>query len=164
VFCLVQGRAHWSPLHVVSCRPRADEAGDAKSNAVDPVAFVSRIVRVATFAVFFACCGVGTSRAQVSDAEKGVYARAVQYCRGTVRRPMTLDLDRRVLCFDGAIVDGLDLSIAKELGDGGLFVVRSFGGSAIPAVVLGNLRSLFMTSASPPAPPISSSRRRQPSW
>ncbi|MBC9876328.1 hypothetical protein G8O24_03075 [Bradyrhizobium sp. INPA01-394B] len=43
---------------------------------------------------------------------------------------MTVDLDGRVLCFDGAILRDLDFSLLSKLRKGGLFVVRSPGGEA----------------------------------
>ena len=69
--------------------------------------------------------------AEVSDTDKAIYARAVEHCRGNVKRPMALDLDKRVLCFDGAILPELELSLADRLEDGGLFVMRSFGGEQL---------------------------------
>src|SRR4051794_30929410 len=47
--------------------------------------------------------GATISLAEVSEAERGIYARAVEHCRGNANRPMALDLDKRVLCFDGQI-------------------------------------------------------------
>jgi hypothetical protein len=52
---------------------------------------------------------------------------------------MALDLDNRVLCFDGDILDEQDLSPAKSLVEGGLFVVRSVGGEPRTAMVLADL-------------------------
>jgi hypothetical protein len=72
----------------------------------------------------------------VSDPERGIYARAVEHCRGNVKRPMALDLDKRVLCFDGQIFPELDVSLANRLEDGGLFVVRNFGGDQLSAIRL----------------------------
>lgn len=85
-----------------------------------------------------ACVGVGgeIARAEVSDAKISEYYRAVDICRRITKRPMALDLDKRVLCFDGQILTGLDVSIAERLEDGGLFVVRSLGGSSISAINL----------------------------
>lgn len=52
------------------------------------------------------------------------------------KRPMALDLDKRVLCFVGEIRSELDVSIANRLEDGGLFVMRSAGGNPLSAVRL----------------------------
>jgi hypothetical protein len=52
---------------------------------------------------------------------------------------MALDLDNRVLCFDGAISSGLNFSLAGALEANGLFVVRSFGGEALTAIALADL-------------------------
>ncbi|MDI1265897.1 MAG: hypothetical protein PS018_21855 [bacterium] len=49
---------------------------------------------------------------------------------------MALDSGRRVLCFDGRIEHTLDFSLVNGLEEGGLFVVRSFGGDGRPAVLL----------------------------
>jgi len=45
----------------------------------------------------------------------------------------------RVLCFDGMIARDLDVSRANGLMQDGLFVVRSSGGNAAPAIELSNL-------------------------
>ena len=87
-------------------------------------------------AAAFAGCGVEISMAEVSEPERGIYARAVEHCRGNVKRPMALDLDKRVLCFDGPIFPELDLSLANRLEDGGLFVMRSIGGEQLSAIRL----------------------------
>jgi hypothetical protein len=52
---------------------------------------------------------------------------------------MALSPDQRILCFDGTITGDLDGSLAKSLRDGGLFVVRSFGGDIHSAIVLADL-------------------------
>jgi hypothetical protein len=49
---------------------------------------------------------------------------------------MTLDLDKRVLCFDGVIQPDLDTSLSEKLNRNGLFVVRSPGGDPIVAMKL----------------------------
>ncbi len=85
----------------------------------------------------FAWWGSETLRAQQPDF--GVYARAVEFCRGVVKRPMAFDLDKRVLCFDGRILPEQDISLANRLEEGGLFVVRSLGGDVLTAVTLANL-------------------------
>lgn len=97
-------------------------------------------LRIRDFAAvcLVALAGLGTtnSLAEVSEAERGMYARAVEYCRGVVKRPMALDLDKRVLCFDGQIFPDLDISLADRLQDGGLAVVRSVGGNQLSAIRL----------------------------
>jgi hypothetical protein len=101
----------------------------------------SFIFRIANFAAlsasFLVCWGPKTSRAQQPDF--GVYARAVEFCRSNVERPMALDLDKRIVCFDGEISPQLDFSVASALGTNGLFVVRSRGGFAPPAIALANM-------------------------
>ncbi len=99
------------------------------------------IFRIAVFILLcvpaFICCGSEASRAQQSGF--GVYARAVEYCRGDVKRPIALDLDKRVLCFDGYILPGQNISLAGFLEEGGLFVVRSPGGDILTVIALANL-------------------------
>jgi hypothetical protein len=93
---------------------------------------------VALSASFLVCGGLETSRAQQPDFS--VYARAVKFCRGEIKRPTALDLDKRVLCFDGNILSEQDISIANDLEANGLFVVRSFGGGdLVPVVRLADL-------------------------
>jgi hypothetical protein len=100
--------------------------------------FIFRIVRFAALsASFLVCWGAETSRAQQPDF--GVYARAVDFCRGNVKRPMALDFDKRVLCFDGDVLEEQDISLAKALTEKGLFVVRSFGGESRTAMALADL-------------------------
>jgi hypothetical protein len=78
-------------------------------------------------------------RAQQEGFDRENYYRAVEYCRREVSRPMALSSDRRILCFDGLVDSDMDVSLAKELGENGLFVVRSFGGSIISAIALSDL-------------------------
>ena len=73
------------------------------------------------------------------DFDRERYYRAVEYCRGGVARPMALSPDGQVLCFDGAIVKDMEVSLARSLNEGGLFVVRSSGGNGYPAIVLSDL-------------------------
>jgi hypothetical protein len=76
------------------------------------------------------------SRAQQETVDERIYHLAAEYCHGTVPRPMALSSDRQILCFDGWVDDSLDLSLARDLANHGLFVVRSFGGSATTAIAL----------------------------
>lgn len=69
----------------------------------------------------------GHGRAQ-QDFDRERYHRAVEYCRGSVSRPMALSPDRRILCFDGGVEEDLNVSPAWGLEENGLFVVRSEGG------------------------------------
>lgn len=78
--------------------------------------------------------GAESLRAERSDT--GVYARAVEFCRGLAKRPMALDIDRRVLCFDGAIRRDRDFALVDKLVENGLFVVRSIGGNKDAAMAL----------------------------
>jgi hypothetical protein len=66
------------------------------------------------------------SRAEGADF--GFYARAADYCRGDVPRPMALSADKKIFCFDGPLERNLDFSVIKGFPEGGLFVVRSEGG------------------------------------
>lgn len=77
--------------------------------------------------------------AQVSEVERAGYAEAVRHCRGDIQRPVALSDDKRVLCLDGDASDGQDLSLAKELQENGLFVVRNAGRDWITAIALADL-------------------------
>jgi hypothetical protein len=52
---------------------------------------------------------------------------------------MALSGDQEILCFDGPIVRDMDISLASDLKENGLFVVRSAGGSVVLAVELAEL-------------------------
>jgi hypothetical protein len=67
------------------------------------------------------------------------YAGVVGYCQKSEAKPFTLSEDKQVLCFDGWITSGLDLSVVEALAPGGLFVVRSFGGNIAKAIALARL-------------------------
>lgn len=84
-----------------------------------------------------ALCSGHASAQQALDREG--YYRAVEYCRGDVSRPMALSPDRQVLCFDGAVVKDMDVSLARSLNERGLFVVRSSGGNGASAIVLSDM-------------------------
>ena len=96
------------------------------------------ILRAANLVTFFSFFVVGLSQqtSRAEDLDFSSYSRAVEFCRGNVKRPMALDFDKRVLCFDGVISPDLDVSLANDLTDGGLFVVRSLGGDRTVAVKL----------------------------
>jgi len=79
------------------------------------------------------------SNAQTGEADWRFYHLAVEYCRGPLPRPMASGPDRRIVCFDGWIDDGMDLSAVSDLHDNGLFVVRSFGGNGATAMALSRL-------------------------
>jgi len=74
--------------------------------------------------------------ADVSDIEVRSFYRGIAICQRMIGRALALDLDKRVLCFDGELRSELDVSIADRLEDGGLFVVRSGGGNPLTAVKL----------------------------
>lgn len=61
------------------------------------------------------------------------YQGAVDYCRGDVKRPVTLSADRKILWFDGPIIYPFD---ASQLEDGGLFVIRSSDGVGASALAI----------------------------
>jgi hypothetical protein len=77
--------------------------------------------------------GAGTS------SETLAYESAVEYCRGDVARPLALSDDRNVLCFDGYINPGQNLSLVERLKEGGLFILRSGGGDIETAIALAHL-------------------------
>jgi hypothetical protein len=130
------GRGELFHLGRVGHRRRAGAQHSEAS--IDFRVFTRALARFAVLcALAFVWCGADVSRAQQSDFD--VYARAVEYCRGVAKRPMAIDLDSRVLCFDGPIGWGTDVSLASALRTNGLFVVRSAGGLAPSAIALANM-------------------------
>jgi hypothetical protein len=83
--------------------------------------------------------GTGHSQQDFPDRER--YYRAVEFCRGAHVFPgsMLLSPDKLILCFDGVIARDMDVSAAKDLGENGLFVVRSPGGYPGPAMTLSDI-------------------------
>lgn len=78
----------------------------------------------------------GQSGAQESLFDKEAFHRAADYCRSVVVRPIALSDDQAILCLDGLIEKDTDVSPAKKLKEGGLFVVRSAGGDIASAIAL----------------------------
>lgn len=91
---------------------------------------------LALFCVLIAGGGASQSAAQETDFTP--YARAVDYCRGDVARPIALSQDKRVLCLDGAITSDLNVAVAADLADRGIVIVRSRGGDPASTVRLAN--------------------------
>jgi hypothetical protein len=52
---------------------------------------------------------------------------------------MTLSPDKQVLCLTGVMSQNMDVSLANDLKDKGLFVVRSPGGYPAPAIALSDI-------------------------
>src|SRR5882724_3635182 len=81
---------------------RDDDVQAGRHRAVS-ANFSSVILRLANFVTLcvltFAYLGSEVADARELDPEKAIYGRAVEHCRGNVKRPMALDLDKRVLCF-----------------------------------------------------------------
>jgi hypothetical protein len=73
---------------------------------------------------------------RAEETDFGPYRAAAEYCAGEVARPLALSSDQRILCFDGLLYADQDLSLAKELRVGGLFVVRSYGGDDVAMMKL----------------------------
>ena len=88
-------------------------------------------------ALMLVCSRAPAVRAQEADFTP--YTRAAEYCRGDVARPMALSPDKRILCFDGYVSGHRNLVLVKELEQGGLFVVRSYGGEDIATMAIANL-------------------------
>jgi hypothetical protein len=100
----------------------------------------TRLHRLALFGLLLAMLpGTGHSQQDFPDRER--YYRAVEFCRGAHVFPgsMLLSPDKLILCFDGVIARDMDVSAAKDLGDNGLFVVRSPGGYPGPAMTLSDI-------------------------
>lgn len=99
----------------------------------------AHMLRPFVFLVVFILFSPGESRAQQETFDKDIYHLAAEYCRGTLPRPMALSTDRRILCFDGWIDEGMDLSSVRDLAEHGIFVVRSFGGDARTVIAISDL-------------------------
>jgi hypothetical protein len=85
-----------------------------------------------TFTIFL----FGQSGAREDLFDKEAFHRAADYCRSAVVRPIALSDDQATLCLDGWIEKDADISQAKNLKEGGLFVVRSAGGDIAAALAL----------------------------
>jgi hypothetical protein len=130
-----------SPNRVGFTRRHNAPAGERhKDVAIIFRAFVCRVVNFAVLYAFaFACWGAEISRAQVSDAVRASYVDALTYCRGDVAHPLVLRIDKRVLCLDGWVFSGQDVSLANSLEQGGHFVVRNAGGDVATTITLANI-------------------------
>ena len=97
--------------------------------------------RVATLATFCALVLVWSSApaTRAQEVDFSPYVRAAEYCKGDVTRPLALSSDNRVLCFDGYVSRRADLALASKLVQGGLFVVRSYGGDDLVTMALADL-------------------------
>lgn len=82
---------------------------------------------------------IGGRQCAAQETDFSPYARAAEYCRGEAAPPIALSQDKRVLCLDGVISSDLNLSIAADLADHGVAVVRSRGGDPELAVQLANM-------------------------
>src|ERR1700722_17795690 len=121
---------NWSPC-ARRCEGRScDSEGYCEKNVSDrlePVHFRRRALwlLVVLITLLPLCSREGHAQQETFDKES--YYRALEYCRGNVPRPMVLSNDQRVLCFDGWVARDMDVSLAKDLKQDGLFVVRSLG-------------------------------------
>ncbi|ULK99340.1 hypothetical protein [Bradyrhizobium sp. I71] len=88
--------------------------------------------------LYLLIAGGDASQSVAQETDFTPYARAADYCRGDVARPIALSQDRRVLCLDGAIASDRNVAIASDLADHGIAVVRSRGGDPVRAVQLAN--------------------------
>jgi len=99
-----------------------------------------RIAQLTAFLLFLLCTGAVPSCAQVPDAAAANrQADALAYCSGPVMRPIALRDDRMILCLDGRIFHEVEASLALDLAQGGYFVVRGFGGEAVPLMQLADI-------------------------
>lgn len=88
------------------------------------------------FTLFF-----GPSGAQESLIDQTRSYRAADYCRSAIVPPISLSEDQAILCLDGLIKNDTDISPAKKLKQGGLFVVRSAGGDIASTIALAQILS-----------------------
>lgn len=92
---------------------------------------------VALLCLLFSVGGGSRSASQATDFAP--YARAADYCRGDVARPIALSPDKRLFCLDGVIKSELNVAVARDLANGGIAVVRSSGGDRARAIELANV-------------------------
>jgi hypothetical protein len=123
----------------IGYRRSSGDGCEEKSTAASSFCIRRTANLIALGALSFVCWNSEVSRAQGLDSVKTLYVRAVEQCRGDVKRPMALAVDKRILCFDGEISSGLDISSAMDLQDGGFFVVRAFGNDVVTAIALADL-------------------------
>ncbi len=109
-----------------------------------------KLVPVFAFAALLILIAARQGRAQQDTFDRDSYHRAVDFCREKgfpgagdmefkVGGRLALSADRQILCFDGPIAKDMDVSLAKDLKENGLFVVRSQGGKIWPAIELSNI-------------------------
>ena len=99
------------------------------------------------FLLIFLSIFVHPCAAQQQAADRERYYQAIKYCRQTAllnlattkRGPMTLSPDKRIMCFDGQVVQDARISLINDLAEGGLFVVRSRGGHTGTAIAIAEL-------------------------
>src|SRR4051812_27898627 len=84
------------------------------------------------------CLFIGMSGrpSEAQETDYAPYARAADFCRGDIARPIALSQDKRILCLDGVISSDLDVSVASDMDDRGIAVVRSRGGDPARAAQL----------------------------
>lgn len=71
-------------------------------------------------------------------AQENAIADAVKYCRHFAGL-VGLNEDKTILCFDGKITPGQEFASIPNLTDGGMFVIRSSGGSVRTAMEIANV-------------------------
>lgn len=99
-------------------------------------AFSRVLTPLPLFALVILLLLCGRSGAQENLFGKEAFHRAADYCRSVAVRPIALSDDQAILCLDGLIEKDTDVSPAKKLKEGGLFVVRSPGGDIASAIAL----------------------------
>jgi hypothetical protein len=124
--------ARLRPAFAATARQR-DATGEAPNSCIARKATRWALVFLALTLV------LPISEADAQQPAVDIYHSAAEVCRGTASWPMTLNADRGILCFDGWIKGDLDVSPAQRFKESGLFVVRSDGGNAEPAIALSNL-------------------------
>jgi hypothetical protein len=81
----------------------------------------------------------GGSKSVAQETDFTPYARAADFCRGDIARPIALSPVKRVLCLDGVITSDLNVAVAMDLTNRGIAVVRSAGGDRARAIELANV-------------------------
>ena len=102
---------------------------------------VARLCRISRGGLALLCvliAGDAASQSAAQHTDFTPYAHAADNCRGDVSRPIALSQDKRVFCLDGAITSDLNVTVAADLADHGIAVIRSRGGGPARATQLAN--------------------------
>jgi hypothetical protein len=124
----------------------AEEPPSTLSQPIAPLRWNSRLVVSQALAgrtllpIYFFLAVIMTIVPHIEEArsQSDEVEHALDTCR-QLPRTITLNDDRTVLCFDGPIEVGMNLSVSHRLKERGTFVMRSPGGYDREAMLLSNI-------------------------